>query len=286
MATLITYKSGRLGYVDLVNRVRFDGVKRSPRGLDTYDLGPTTIVLESPFDALPLGVGRRLNAAIGAAEAVQLTSAHADHTLLPRISPTFVQFLEPESHLFHGAYGDRITDQISHVVRKLSIDPDTRQAVVTLWNPALDNVYHARDFPCTVALNFAIVNDKLELRTLMRSNDVWLGYPYDIFQFTQLQLSVARALACAPGTYTHTAWSLHMYATDADKLRTLAHYKTESPYQPTGFGVTGDSWYHVRHAAELILKNKAVKLIHGRPLTESEQWYVDQLTPHAAPRAT
>ena len=55
----------------------------------------------------------------------------------------------------------------------------------------------------------------------MRSNDVWWGLPYDVFQFTQLQLTLARLLDVAPGEYTHMVGSLHAYERDADGIDAL-----------------------------------------------------------------
>jgi thymidylate synthase len=283
VATLLEYDTGRRSYAYVAAIVMHDGRKRSPRGMATYDLGPTTIVLESPYDALPIGVGRKLKFAIGAAEAVQLVAGRSDHALLPRIAPAFKQFVEPDTGRFHGAYGDRIGQQVEHVIRKISADRDTRQAVITLWNPALDNVSTARDFPCTVALNFAVIDDKLEMRTQMRSNDVWLGYPYDIFMFTQLQLTVARAIQLEPGPYTHSTWSLHLYERDVpgvEELTVPTHVRGHEPYQPAGFGLPGETWDQCRRAASRILENRP--LDGSRARTDSEEWYVKQLAPHQA----
>ena len=51
----------------------------------------------------------------------------------------------------------------------------------------------------------------------MRSNDLWLGFPYDVFQFTCLQVRMAMELGLDIGTYTHIAGSLHLYARDFEK---------------------------------------------------------------------
>lgn len=273
MATIISIESGRMGYRDVVRCVRYGGRRRSPRGIDTYDLGHVDVMIATPYDAMPLSVGRNLLPAIGAAEALQLIAGNAVHTLLPRISPSFHRYSEPGGR-FHGAYGDRIGDQVSSAVEKLKADRETRQAVVTLWDPVLDNMEGKRDYPCTVALNFAVVGDLLELRTLMRSNDVWLGFPYDVFQFTQLQLTVARALGIEPGPYTHSTWSLHLYAQHADLVEHLAEPLHAGPYQPTGFGRIGDDWPLCRWRADAVLDSTRPN-IPG--LTESERWYVDQL---------
>jgi thymidylate synthase len=277
VATVMTMESGRRGYASLARLVRERGRLRAPRGIKTYDLGHVQVVVETPFDALPVGVGRQLNTSIGAAEAVQLVAGRARHALLPRITPTFSRFTEPNGR-FHGAYGDRVGGQVAAVVKKLHDDRDTRQAVITLWDPGRDNEPGKRDYPCTVALNFVIVDDRLELRTLMRSNDVWLGFPYDVFQFTQLQLTVARALRVEPGRYTHGAWSLHIYEEHMGLVDRLITPTSDGPSRlPYGFGDVDDDWDACQESASAIL--------HGeRPpdATKSEEWYVEQLRPYSS----
>lgn len=275
MATLII-STGRTGYADVVKVVRSVGQPRSPRGRKTYDLGHTDVIIDSPYDALPLGIGRNLLPAIGAAEAAQLVAGRAYHSLMPRISPTFARYAE-SSGLFHGAYGERIAGQVGAIVRKIVSDRETRQAVITLWDPTRDNLPNKRDYPCTVALNFTVVREQLELRTLMRSNDVWLGFPYDIFQFTQLQLTVARALSIEPGRYTHTAWSLHLYAEHADLVDQLTPALPAGPFQPAGFGKLGHDWLLCSWRADAILRGV---LNHSFDLSDSERWYDEHLGPY------
>lgn len=267
--------SGRLGYRHVVNQVWQRGMRRAPRDKMTYDLGPTTIVYESPCDALPLGIGRKLNPAIGAGEALQLIAGSARHDLMPRISPNFSAFLERDDR-FWGSYGDRIGNQVHHVVRKLTRDRDTRQAVVTLWRPTLDNEPAKKDYPCTVALNFTIVHDQLEMRTLMRSNDAWWGLPYDVFQFTQLQLTVARALNITAGKYTHTTWSLHLYDEHVPFVEDLTD-PTDEPFQPLGIGFNEMNWLEIMARANRMLHNPHHA---AQKRTESEMWYESTLAPY------
>ena len=47
--------------------------------------------------------------------------------------------------------------------------------------------------------------------TTMRSNDVYLGLPHDVFFFTMLQELVARRLDVELGLYRHIVGSLHLY---------------------------------------------------------------------------
>ena len=51
--------------------------------------------------------------------------------------------------------------------------------------------FQHKDIPCTVSLQFLIRENKLHLFVNMRSNDVFLGLPHDIFCFTMIQEIIA-----------------------------------------------------------------------------------------------
>lgn len=55
------------------------------------------------------------------------------------------------------------------------------------------------------------------MTTYMRSNDLWFGFPYDVFQFTCMQILMSMELELELGTYTHIAGSLHLYERDYRK---------------------------------------------------------------------
>jgi len=268
-----TFLNGKMGYKELVDEVRSGGRVRSPRGRKTLDLGPTTVVLRSPYDALPLGVGRNLNTKIAVAEALQLIGAFSDPALVDWASPNFRAFQEDDG-TFWGSYGERVGNQVIDVIRKLRSDRESRQAVITLWDPRLDNRQGKRDYPCTVALNFALVDDLLELRVLMRSNDVWLGTPYDWFQFTQLQLATAQSLGVDVGRYTHTTWSLHLYQDDVEASHWLHAPSTAEPVDGL-LGLRDEPFLFIMQQARALCR-KGPYL--ERSLSEGERWYRQQLS--------
>lgn len=116
----------------------------------------------------------------------------------------------------NSAYGWRIFDkfgfdQWQYVKELLWKDPSSRQAVIHIKDA--DN-RPTKDVPCTVYLQFFIRNGKLNLSVHMRSNDIWMGVPYDMFSFCFLQMLMAMELGVEIGQYTHYAGSLHIYARD------------------------------------------------------------------------
>ena len=137
---------------------------------------------------------------------------------------------------FFGAYGPKIITQTSYVVDTLMKDNDSRQAVISIWR---ENPRSSKDIPCTLTLQFFLreASDELWLHTIanMRSNDAWLGVPYDTFNFSAISFYIAcclgfRGLKCKLGELTIQAGSRHIYETDYKKLDDIftSHFHDDS----------------------------------------------------------
>lgn len=274
MAQLIHLPNLRHGYVDLVNQVIESGHQSAPRNLPIIELNDVTFTIDDVSDTLPVGVGRDLNLKIAAVEALQLIAAQVRPSLMVAASPAFANYMEPDG-TFWGSYGDRISNQVYHIIDKLTRDPDSRQAIVTFWNHPRDNNPSKRDYPCTIALGFRIRRDMLDLSVTMRSNDLWLGTAYDVFQFTQLQHVIAHELGVDTGTYTHTAWSLHVYERDLAKCAVLHDPRSGiQPSIPRGFETDAESPSYYEIARDL-LDNPA--LYSDESWGDSISWYRKQM---------
>lgn len=115
----------------------------------------------------------------------------------------------------NSAYGYRLQtqfgfNQIKTIEKLLKKDKNSRRAVLNINTPN-KNVYETNDEPCTIALQFLIRNNRLNLTTMMRSNDLWFGTPYDVLFFTSLQRIIANDLKIEMGSYYHFATSMHIY---------------------------------------------------------------------------
>jgi len=126
---------------------------------------------------------------------------------------------------FDGAYGPMVVNQISHVCNCLADDPNTRQAVMTIWRP---NPKPSKDIPCTVSVQWMVRKGVLYCTDTMRSSDTYMGLPYDVFNFSCLSALIVRMLAqhrkplnVTLGTLTMNVASQHIYHRDLDKIRTI-----------------------------------------------------------------
>jgi len=101
-------------------------------------------------------------------------------------------------------------NQIDYVCAKLRQNPNTRHAAISIYDAKEWSSYQ-KDTPCTYAVQFTILNDKLNMSVYMRSNDLWYGFCNDQYQFSMLQQMVAKRLSIEIGNYYHHAHNLHLY---------------------------------------------------------------------------
>jgi hypothetical protein len=124
-----------------------------------------------------------------------------------------------------GAYGPRWAEQYTYLLDVLKEDTNTRQAVITIWRP---NPQPSKDIPCTVMMHFMIRDFKLHLTTYMRSQDLWLGFPYDVHTFTTFQKAIAAELDVNTGTYHHILGSAHLYGNNYPDVAWAEKYAVSS----------------------------------------------------------
>ena len=109
-------------------------------------------------------------------------------------------------------------NQIDYVCAKLRQNNNTRQAAISIYD-AKEWTSYQKDTPCTYAVQFTILNNKLNMSVLMRSNDIWYGFCNDQYQFSMLQQLVANRLTIEIGSYYHFAHNLHLYNNIKNKIK-------------------------------------------------------------------
>ena len=118
---------------------------------------------------------------------------------------------------FHAAYGHRLRyhfgiDQIELLIRELEEDPDSRRAVLQIWDSVSDLNTKGRDIPCNDTIFFKILDGQLRMTVCNRSNDlIWGAYGANVVQFSILQEYIAWKLGVEIGPYTQVSDSLHVY---------------------------------------------------------------------------
>jgi thymidylate synthase len=201
-------------------------------------VGPTRetlavqFTIRNPDEGIVLNPARRLDPHYLSAELLWYLSHRSDVAWLTPFAPSYSRFADPATGNAFGAYGKRLTvegdpscDLLDYACGMLKTDPYSRQAVIVLWRPLDLVVAHdgdCPDIPCTIAWQFILRDNRLHMVVTMRSNDLWLGLPYDIACFTSIQMLIASRLNVGLGCYTHQVGSLHAYERDWANLRAAA----------------------------------------------------------------
>ncbi|MFF4989736.1 thymidylate synthase [Streptosporangium saharense] len=200
----------------------------SPRGMSTREVLDANLRLTRPRARLLFAPPARiLNPAFAVAETVWILSGSDDPWIFD-FNGLLRQFAD--EGVLRGAYGPRMRrwggriDQLARVIDILRADPDSRRALVQLYDPSQDAAGH-RDVPCTLGFRFHLRQGRLHMSTTMRGQDVWVGLPYDLFFTTTLHELMAGWLGVELGDYYHHVDSLHIYERDieqADALKAVA----------------------------------------------------------------
>jgi thymidylate synthase len=188
-----------------LHEIYYHGQTVKPRGMVTKEISPATLVIDPRKTIYPSPI-RNLNFAFLFAENLWYLSGRADTHLLSYYNSNIKNFSQDGLH--DGAYGPKIVSQIRYIVETLQKDPDSRQAIISLWER---NPRPSKDVPCTSLFQFMIREGKLNMYVTMRSNDIIFGSNYDVPSFAMIQLVVASCLGIEAGQLFHTANSLHLY---------------------------------------------------------------------------
>jgi thymidylate synthase len=200
------------------------GIISKPRGIVTKELIHSTISVDMNRPVLTVPA-RQLSYQFMAAEAYWILTGRKDVASIAPFNKRISDFSD-NGFDFFGAYGPKIIDQMDYVVNTLAKDNNTRQACLTIWR---ENPPASKDIPCTVAITFNIRGNLMHTSVFMRSSDIWLGIPYDVFTFSMLTNLICAHLnerdikmpGCyvRPGVLNLTAASSHLYESDFENAK-------------------------------------------------------------------
>ena len=201
---------------------------------------------------------------------------HIEH-YIPKYR-TFIN-ASPRAVRAPGAYGPRLfgggeKSQMSRLLATLKEKQgksDTRQAVAQIFHRS-DLKPGNGDVPCTTALQLLPRKGKLNVAVTMRSNDIYRGFPADVFAFTFIQELVARTLGLEVGTYSHFVGSLHLYDSDEARARDCLNEGFQSPICMPSMP-EGDPWASV---AWLLKAEQAIRCgLPEPPASDIDSYWLD-----------
>jgi len=119
------------------------------------------------------------------------------------------EFFNPERGDQAYTYGERMfdysgIDQVAIMTKKLNEFSSNKGAVVTLWQPKVDNFPKRKPWrtPCLTLIQGICQNEKLHLTAYFRSNDVFGAWPLNAFALRKLQAVLAEKIKKKVGILT------------------------------------------------------------------------------------
>lgn len=255
-----------------------EGVSRRTRGFDCIELPqPIMFCINDPHNRYVTIKNRKTSKSLPFGESLALLSGVNDIKLYSDFVPNMIQYSDDELTQRAG-YGPRIrgfvgvngeyrnfsptnsilskkednsfifgslpvvVDQFKYVVETLQRDPNSRQAVISITDPANDQfdfdtseynvigLKTTKDIPCCRLLQFMIVDGSLNCTSYFRSNDLLFGLQQvNVFNNTLIQEVLACILGVPVGKYYHVANNLHYYTDKQDLIEInskadLSHY--------------------------------------------------------------
>ena len=120
-------------------------------------------------------------------------------------------------HGYNVYYQTVEIDQVKNVIEQIKHNPVSRRLLVSAWNPAELDV--ASLPPCHYSYQFSVDGDKLSLMYQMRSNDLFLGCPFNIASYALLLHIVAKITGKIPHELIASLGDCHIYKNHIDQVK-------------------------------------------------------------------
>lgn len=195
------------------------------------------VILPGAYTQLLTNERRALSFKYAAAEMLWYLSEDMSGEMISHYAPQYKNYLDEDGNAL-GAYGYRLAKNKIwyNALALIHENRGSRQIVLPMFqHQDLERaVQKGKDIPCTCLWQFIVRDERLHMLVYMRSNDLWLGFPYDVFAFTEFQKFVAYGNGLDVGDYHHMVGSMHLYtrnrtaALQAVSAKTIKRYTLPS----------------------------------------------------------
>lgn len=172
------------------------------------------------------------------AETLWVLAGRNDLAFLSNYLPRAAEFSDDEGLTWRAGYGPRLRnwngiDQLQEIVKILQADPNSRRAVIAIYDPDRDFVV-TKDTPCNDLLQFLIRDGKLHMSIYIRSNDIMWGWSaINSYEWSILQQVLASILNVGVGQVSYFIGSLHVYDRHYTRAKKILDNAIASIYTTT-----------------------------------------------------
>lgn len=133
--------------------------------------------------------------------------ADADGNLGPVYGKQWVSWAGPDGQAIN---------QIAAVVESIRTNPDSRRHIVNAWNVA--DLPSMALPPCHMFYQFYVAEGRLSAQLYVRSNDLFLGAPFNIAEYALLIHMMAQQCDLDVGELVYTIGDAHIYTNHLDQI--------------------------------------------------------------------
>ena len=215
-------------YLDLLESHLSYDFYNKPRDQAQYERLMTNFELDNPIERVVYSQERKINLTFQFAEFLWYMSGSASLAFIGYYASNMRKYSADGLTLQGTAYGSKLCKclsngktQLETVVELLKTSPDTKRAVIQIFDAEELSDTENIDVSCTLCLQFLIRNGRLNCIAFMRANDMYVGMSSDVFSFTMIQEYIARRLNIEVGTYFHVVGSSHIYEVNFEKAKNV-----------------------------------------------------------------
>lgn len=216
-------KNESLALINVLKEISKNGSKVVTRGFEQKEVLSHLELIDNSNERVIVLKHRNNNIFALIAETLWVLGGRNDLDFLQHYLPRAEQFSD-DGKVWRAGYGPRLrnwygVDQFKEIARLINQDPNTKRAVMVIYDPAKDYI-ETKDVPCNNWLHFMGRDDKLHLNVSVRANDAIWGFGgINTFEWSVLHEMMSFWTNKEIGQLSWFTGSIHVYS---------RHYETSS----------------------------------------------------------
>lgn len=200
-------------YLSIANKILSEGEMRDNRtGIKAISLPHVCITIDLEEDGFPILASKFVGFKTAIKELLWIWQMQSnDVRKLQDMNVHIWDEWMQEDGTIGKAYGYQLAKykQVDNLIKTIKEDPTSRRMITTLWN--IEDLPEMALQPCAFQTLWNINKGKLNCMLTIRSNDWFLGNPFNVAQYAALVYMIAQVTNYKPGRLTVCINDAHIY---------------------------------------------------------------------------
>lgn len=200
-------------YLSIANKILSEGEMRDNRtGIKAISLPHVCITIDLEEDGFPILASKFVGFKTAIKELLWIWQMQSnDVRKLQDMNVHIWDEWMQEDGTIGKAYGYQLAKykQVDNLIKTIKEDPTSRRMITTLWN--IEDLPEMALQPCAFQTLWNINKGKLNCMLTIRSNDWFLGNPFNVAQYAALVHMIAQVTNYKPGRLTVCINDAHIY---------------------------------------------------------------------------